>query len=140
MRRPGSVHKTGGFRLLETSGELDFTYAGERQVSLRSTLAGIASSDRLTDRPGPRAHLVGVYIELQNYIEFSSAAQHCRKGVPVRSGSTTPLLPVLRSAAADTTDLVAGIDVMTSNGKKTQIILNVPTEDTQLIPSCRDFY
>ncbi|GBL95008.1 hypothetical protein AVEN_187515-1 [Araneus ventricosus] len=78
MRRPGSVHKTGGFRLSEGVD----SWTSPTLVSVRSASNRDSEYSHqglrvriFTDRPGPRAHLVGVYIELRDYIEFSSAVQ-----------------------------------------------------------------
>ncbi|GBN41689.1 hypothetical protein AVEN_149178-1, partial [Araneus ventricosus] len=91
MRRPGSVHKTGGFRL---SGGVE-SWTSPTLVSVKFWLrieTRQCSHQGLrvlifTDRPGPRAHLVGVYIELRDLFQFSSAVQSVERtllsrGVP----------------------------------------------------------
>ncbi|GBM15306.1 hypothetical protein AVEN_210936-1 [Araneus ventricosus] len=69
----------GRISFVGKSGELDFTYAGERQVWLRIETRQCSHQGLrvliFTDRPGPRAHLVGVYIELRDLFQFSSAVQ-----------------------------------------------------------------
>ncbi|GBO11111.1 hypothetical protein AVEN_9180-1 [Araneus ventricosus] len=99
MRRLGSVHKRADF-VCRRSGELDFTYAGERQVLLRIETRQYSHQGLrvliFTDRPGPRAHLVGVYIELRNLIVFSSAVQvGSRNYLTTRPRVTVPYLEVL---------------------------------------------
>ncbi|GBM92048.1 hypothetical protein AVEN_95624-1 [Araneus ventricosus] len=69
------VALNGDFGCLRTVGlqlhwrALGFSSDRDSQCS-RQGYSGI-----FTDRPGPRAHLVGVYIELQDFIEFSSKVQ-----------------------------------------------------------------
>ncbi|GBN16316.1 hypothetical protein AVEN_221891-1 [Araneus ventricosus] len=97
LRRLGSVHKRADFVCRE---ELDFTYAGERQVLLRIETRQYSHQGLrvliFTDRPGPRAHLVGVYIELRNLIVFSSAVQLAVN----KFGKTTPCLKTPRICSA----------------------------------------
>ncbi|GBM93874.1 hypothetical protein AVEN_213441-1 [Araneus ventricosus] len=78
MRRPGLVHKKGGFRL---SGRVE-SWTSPTLVSVRFASNGDSQYSHqglrvliFTDRPGPRARLVGVYIEVRDYIEFSRAVQ-----------------------------------------------------------------
>ncbi|GBM97545.1 hypothetical protein AVEN_246224-1 [Araneus ventricosus] len=76
MRRPGSVHKTGEFRWSEESGTSP-TLVSVRFASNRDSEYSHQGLRVLifTDRPAPRDHLVGVYIELQDLFDFSSAVQ-----------------------------------------------------------------
>ncbi|GBM82721.1 hypothetical protein AVEN_7549-1 [Araneus ventricosus] len=100
MRRPGSVHKTGGFRL---SGGVE-SWTSPTLVSVKFWLrieTRQYSHQGLrvlifTDRPGPRAHLVGVYIELRNLIVFSSAVQvGSRNYLTTRPRVTVPPFEVI---------------------------------------------
>ncbi|GBN85094.1 hypothetical protein AVEN_149211-1 [Araneus ventricosus] len=78
MRRPGSLHKTGDFDCLRAVE----SWTSPTLVSVRFTSNRVWQYSHqglrvliFTDRPGPRAHLVGVYIELRDFIDFSSAVQ-----------------------------------------------------------------
>ncbi|GBM51879.1 hypothetical protein AVEN_186170-1 [Araneus ventricosus] len=69
-----------GFGFSERSWDLEFSNAGQSvRFLFGSRLAVLPSeietSGIFTVRPGSRAHLVGVYIELWNFIEFSSRVQ-----------------------------------------------------------------
>ncbi|GBN78374.1 hypothetical protein AVEN_170744-1 [Araneus ventricosus] len=78
MRRSGSLHKKGDFGGLgELRVGLHLRWCAVRLASNRDSEYSHQGLRVLifTDRPGPRAHLVGVYIELRDFTDFSSAVQ-----------------------------------------------------------------
>ncbi|GBM13511.1 hypothetical protein AVEN_82783-1 [Araneus ventricosus] len=90
----------GRISFVGSSWELDLTYAGERQVWLRIETRQYSHQGLrvliFTDRPGPRAHLVEVYIELRDLIVFSSAVQvGSRNYLTTRPRVTVPPFEVI---------------------------------------------
>ncbi|GBO01672.1 hypothetical protein AVEN_98665-1 [Araneus ventricosus] len=145
MRRSGSVHKTGGFRL--SGGGESWTSPTLVSVRFASNRDSEYSHQGLrvlifTDRPGPRAHLVGVYLELRDLFDFSSAVQSepitkRREVIPAEQYSTV-LEELSKKIPAEDESFVLHLDGEVTECSNQESDLEIDMEDNPVQEEFRD--